>query len=141
GIGSSHGTSPPVIQPGEWALAAISFPSAARLSTSDTMSFNVKAPPAASSSFNAAAIEVTQANLSGSAIRGGVRNTTGKMVTGPVIVDVYCFDEASKPVYTQGGSTSGAAGDLAPNATEPFQINISGQLCPSYLVGASGHHR
>ncbi|MBO0732054.1 MAG: hypothetical protein J2P57_22530, partial [Acidimicrobiaceae bacterium] len=43
GIGSSHGTSPPVIQPGEWALAAISFPSAARLSTSDTMSFNVKA--------------------------------------------------------------------------------------------------
>ena len=140
GSGDSQETSPSVIKPGQWALAFIYFQSGVNLSSSDTISFNVKTSPADTSSYNTAAVQVTQANLSGSSITGGVQNTTGKVIVGPITVDAYCFDAAGHIVNEQGTFTSGS-GDLAPNATDSFQINFYEQPCPSYLVGASGFYQ
>lgn len=133
GSGDSQGTSPSVIKPGQWALAFIYFQSADGLTSSDTMSFNVSTSPADTSSYNTAAIQVTQANLSGSSVSGGVQNTTGQVVTGPISVDLYCFDAAGHPDYEQGTFTSGS-GDLAPGATDSFEITLYNQPCSSYLV-------
>jgi hypothetical protein len=144
GSGDSQGTSPSVIKPGQWTLAYIYFEPATSLSSSDTLSFNVNTSPADTSSYNTAALQVTQANLSGSSITGGVQNTTGEVVTGPISVEFYCFDAAGHPVYQQraftAGSTAGS-GDLAPNATDSFQTNFYDQQCPSFLVGASGYYK
>ena len=140
GSGSSQGTYPSVIKPGQWALAFIYFQSGDGLDSSDTMSFNVNTSSADTSSYNTAAVQVTQANMSSGSITGGVQNTTGHVVTGPISVDVYCFDANGHPTYEQGGFTS-SSGDLAPNATDSFQINLSDQQCSSYLVGASGYYK
>lgn len=96
--------------------------------------------PADTSSYNTAAVQVTQANMSGSSLTGGVQNTTGHVVTGPISVDAYCFDANGHPTYEQGGFTA-SSGDLAANATDSFQIDFSDQQCPSYLVGASGYYK
>jgi preprotein translocase subunit SecG len=141
GSGASQGTYPSVIKPGQWALAFIYFQSSDGLAPSDTMSFSVNTSQADTSSYNTAAVQVTQANMSSSgSITGGVQNTTGHVVTGPISVDAYCFDAKGHPVYEQGGFTSGS-GDLAPNATDSFQIDFNDQQCPSYLVGASGYYK
>lgn len=143
GSGNSQGTDPSTIQPGQWALAYIFFESAGGLSSKDTMTFSISTMPADTSSYNTAAIQVTQANLIGGNITGGVKNTTGHPVVGPISVDVYCFDSAGHPMNEQGGFTSGSAGssgNLAANATDSFQIDFYGQQCSSYLVGASGFY-
>lgn len=140
GSGASQGTFPSVIKPGQWALAFIFFESGNELDPSDTMSFRVNTSPADTSSYNTAAVQVTQANMSSGSITGGVQNTTGHAVTGPVSVDVYCFDANGHPTYEQGGFTS-SSGDLTPNATDSYQINFSDQQCSSYLVGASGYYK
>ncbi len=140
GSGDSQGTYPSVIMPGQWALAFIYFQSSDGLSSSDTMSFSVNTSPADTSSYNTAAVQVTQANMSSGSITGGVQNTTGHIVTGPISVDTYCFDSNGHPVYEQGGFTA-SSGDLASNATDSFQIDLSGQQCSSYLVGASGYYK
>jgi hypothetical protein len=138
--GDSQGTAPSVIQPGQWFLAFIYFEPGSGISANDTLSFSVNTSPAGASFYNTAAIQVTQANISGSSISGGVQNTTGQTVTGPISVDLYCFDSSGHPTLEQGGFTSGS-GDLAPNATDSFQISLYGQACPSYLVGASGYYK
>lgn len=140
GSGDSQGTSPSVIKPGQWALAFIYFQSGDGLASNDTMSFNVSTSPADTSSYNTAAVQVTQANVSGSSITGGVQNTTGQVVTGPISVDLYCFDAAGHPDYEQGTFTSGS-GDLSPGATDSFEINLYNQPCSSYLIGASGYYK
>lgn len=140
GSGDSQGTSPSVIKPGQWALAFIYFQSGNGLSSSDKMSFSVNTSPADTSSYNTAAVQVTQANMSSGSLTGGVQNTTGHVVTGPISVDAYCFDAKGLPFYEQGGFTS-SSNDLASNATDSFQIDLSGQQCSSYLVGASGYYK
>lgn len=138
--GSSQGTDPSVIQPGQWSLAFIYFSPGTAVAAGDKMTFNVKTSPADTSSYNTAAIQVTQANLSGTSIAGGVQNTTGHDVQGPISVNVFCFDASGNPTYTQGGFTSGS-GDLAAGATDSFQVDFYNQQCPSYLVGASGYYK
>ncbi len=122
GSGDSQGTSPSEIKPGQWTLAFIYFQSGDNLSPSDRLSFNVKTSPADMSPYNTAAVQVTQANVSGSSITGGVQNTTGKVVIGPISVDAYCFDASGHLVYEQGTFTSGS-GDLAP--TRPIHSRLT----------------
>lgn len=138
--GSSQGTDPSVIQSGQWSLAFIYFGPGTAVAAGDKMTFSVKTSPADTSSYNTAAMQVTQANLSATSIAGGVQNTTGHDVQGPISVNVFCFDASGNPTYTQGGFTSGS-GDLAAGATDSFQIDLYNQPCPSYLVGASGYYK
>ena len=138
GSGSSQGTDPSVVQPGQWAYAYIYFESGPA-ATDKLSNFTFNSSPADTSSYNTAPIQVTQANLTGTAIAGGVQNTTGHAVTGPISINAYCLDAAGNPTSTQGGFTSGSR-DLAPNAADSFQLDLYGQSCPSFLVGASGYY-
>lgn len=139
--GSSQGTDPSTIQPGQWALAFIYFEPGSALSTVDTLSFTFQSMPASTDSFNTATIQVTQANLSGSSIAGGVQNTTGHLVQGPISVHAYCLNSAGDPASEVGGFTSGLSGDLASSATDSFQLNLFDQECASFLVAASGYYK
>jgi hypothetical protein len=139
--GSSQGTDPSTIQPGQWALAFVYFEPGSALSADDTLSFTFQSMPAATDSFNTATMQVTQANLSGSSIAGGVQNTTGQPVQGPISVHAYCLNSAGDPTSMVIGFTSSLPGDLAPNATGSFQLNLIDQECGSFLVGASGYYK
>jgi hypothetical protein len=139
--GSSQGTDPSAVQPGQWAFAFIYFESGTALAANDTLSFGFQSMPASTDSFNTAAIQVTQANLSGSSIAGGVQNTTGHSAEGPVSVHAYCLNSAGDPKSVVGGFTSSSTGDLASNATDSFQLDLYDQSCPSFLVGASGYYK
>lgn len=138
--GSSQETDPSTIDPGQWGLSFIFYMPGTALAANDTLSFSFQTMPATTSSYNTAAIQVTQANLSGSFISGGVQNTTGHAVQGPVSVNVYCLNSAGDPTSTVGGFTSGSSGNLAVGATDSFQIGLYDQSCPSFLVGASGFY-
>jgi hypothetical protein len=139
--GSSQGTDPSTVQPGQWAFAYIYFESGTALAANDTLSFGFQSMPASTDSFNTAAIQVTQANLSGSSIAGGVQDTTGHPVAGPISVNAYCLNAAGDPMSVVIGFSSSSPGDLAPNATDSFQLDLYDQSCPSFLVGASGYYK
>jgi hypothetical protein len=138
--GSSQGTDPSTVQPGQRAFAYIYFQSGTTLAANDTLSFTFQSTPASTDSFNTAAIQVTQANLSGSSIAGGVQNTTGHPVQGPISVHAYCLNSAGDPTSDVTGFTSSSSGDLAPDATGSFQLDLNDLNCPSFLVGASGFY-
>jgi hypothetical protein len=138
GSGSSQGTAPSVVQPGQWAYAYIFFQSLPA-AASKLRGFTFRTSSVTTSFYNTAPIQVTQANLVGTAIAGGVQNTTGHKVNGPISVDVYCLDAAGNPANVHIGFTSGATSGLAPNATDSFQVGFDG-TCSSFLVGASGFY-
>lgn len=137
--GQSQGTDPSVIQPGQWALSFIHYDPGTSLAANDTLTFSFQTSPVSTTNYNTAAIQVTQANAVGTSIAGGVQNTTGHDVTGPISIDVYCLNGSGQPTYIQGGFTSGQ-GDLAANATASFQVDLYGRQCTSFLVGASGYY-
>jgi hypothetical protein len=139
--GSSQGTDPSTIQPGQWAFAYIYFEPGTALASNDTLLFTFQSMPTSTDSFNTAAIQVTQANLSGSSIAGGVQNTTGHPVQGPISVHAYCLNSSGDPTSDITGFTSSMSGDLAPNATGSFQLDLYDQRCSSFLVGASGFYK
>jgi hypothetical protein len=139
--GSSQGTDPSTVEPGQWALAYIYFESGTALNAHDTLSFTFQSMPASTDSFNTAAIQVTQANLSGSSIAGGVQNMTGHPVQGPISVHAYCLNSAGYPTSDVIGFTSSSSGDLTPGATDSFQLDLDNQRCSSFLVGASGFYK
>ncbi|MGH9121720.1 MAG: hypothetical protein ACRDYC_07200 [Acidimicrobiales bacterium] len=138
--GESQGTDPSVVQPHQWALAYIFYSPGTNLSADDRLTFGFQTSPADTSFYNTAAIQVTQANVSGTSITGAVQSTTGHDVAGPISVNVYCFDQSNNPTYEQGSFTAGS-GDLAAGAMDSFEIDLSQQVCPSYLVGASGYYK
>jgi hypothetical protein len=135
--GSSQGTAPAVVEPGQWAYGYIYFSPGTALAATDKLSFSFETSPATTQSYNTAPIQVTQANLSGTAIAGGVQNTTGQKVEGPISISTYCLNSAGNPTRVHSDFTSGS-GDLAPDARDSFQVDLYGQSCPSFLVGASG---
>jgi len=138
--GASQGTDPSTVQPGQWAFAFIFFDPGTKLAANDTLSFSFQTMPASTESFNTAAVQVTQANLSGSSIAGGVQNMTGHPVQGPISVHAYCLNTAGDPTSVVTGFTSSSSGNLAPDATDSFQLDLYDQSCPSFLVGASGYY-
>jgi hypothetical protein len=138
--GSSQGTDPSTVQPGQWAFAYIYFQPGTELAANDTLSFSFQTMPASTDPFNTAAIQVTQANLSGSSIAGGVQNTTGHPVQGPISVHAYCLNSSGDPTSAITGFTSSSSGNLAPDAADSFQLDLNDQSCPSFLVGASGYY-
>jgi len=138
--GSSQGTEPSTVQPRQWALGYIYFEPGTKLAANDTLSFSFQTMPASTDSYNTAALQVTQANLSGSSIAGGVQNATGHAVQGPISVHAYCLNSSGDPTSVVTGFTSSSSGNLAPDATDSFQLDLYDQSCPSFLVGASGYY-
>lgn len=139
--GASQGTDPSVVKSGQWAFAFVYFQPGSALAADDTLSFTFQSMPASTEAFNTAAIRVTQANLSGSTIAGGVQNTTGNPVRGPISVHAYCLDSSGDPASVAIGFTSTLSSGLTSNATDSFQLNLTDQKCSSFLVGASGYYK
>lgn len=140
GSGISQGTYPSTVQPGQWALSFVYYQPSTALAANDSLSFSFQTSPATTGFYNTAAVQVTQSNRSGTSIAGGVQNTTGRPVQGPVSIGVFCLNSAGDPVNEIGGFTSGGSGNLAVGATDSFQVDLIQTPCPSYLVGASGYY-
>jgi hypothetical protein len=136
--GTSQEVDPAQLAPGEVGLSFIYFQIGTPPPPKDaTYSFSAQTIPADKSSYNTASLKVTEANLSGGSIVGTGVNKTGKQVQGPYSVNAYCFDAAGHLLSTQG-SFADQSGDLAPNASASFTLNLYGTSCPSYLVGITG---
>lgn len=136
GSGSSQGTTPSQVRPGEVGLAYIYFDSAATIPDDADYDFQVTTSPADTSFFNTAALKVTEANVSGDAIVGGASNATDASATGPFSVDVYCFDGDKLIDQAIGFSDQDAA---APGDSVSFSVALYGQQCSTFALGVSGY--
>lgn len=136
GSGSSQGTTPSQVRPGEVGLAYIFFDSAATIPDDADYDFQVSTSPADTSFFNTADLEVTEANGSNDAIVGGATNATDANATGPFSVDVYCFDGDNLIDQATGFSDQDSA---APGDAVSFSVALYGQQCSTFALGVSGY--
>ncbi len=134
--GSSQGTTPVQVQPGEVGLSYIYFDNAASIPDDATYDFQVSTSPADTSFYNTAPLKVSEANLNGGSITGGAVNDTGAKTAGPFSVAVYCFDGDKLVDQTTGFSDQDAA---APGAAVSFSVPLYGTQCPSFVVGVGGY--
>lgn len=136
--GSSQGTVPAQVKPGEVGLAFIYFDGTAKLPPADAeYEFTVKTSPADQDGYNTAPLKVTEANLSGDAIVGAAVNQTGKSVEGPFSVDAYCFD--GDKVLSEHGDFTEQDGPIAADGQVTFSASLFGAKCPAFVVGVSGY--
>lgn len=136
GSGSSQGTTPSQVQPGEVALSYIFFDNADAIPDDADYDFQVSTSPADTSSFNTAPLKVTEANLNGGSIVGAATNASGADATGPFSVDIYCFDGDKLVDQASGFSDMDTA---APGASASFSVDLFGQECPVFALGVSGY--
>ena len=135
--GSSQGTVPAQVQPGEAGLAFIFFDGTAELPPADAeYEFTVKTSPADQSAYNTAPLKVTEANRSGDAIVGAAVNETGESLAGPFSVDAYCVD--GDKVLSEHGNFAEQDGPLAADGQVTFSASLFGADCPTFVVGVSG---
>ena len=135
--GSSQGTIPKQVKPGEAGLAFIYFGHGTQLPPADAeYEFTVKTSPANQDCYNTAPLKVTEANASGDAVVGAAVNQTGKSVEGPFGVDVYCFD--GDKVLGEHGDFAEQQGPTAPDGQVTFTANLYGANCPTFIVGVGG---
>lgn len=134
--GSSQGTTPSQVQPGELGLAYIYFDNAVAIPDGSEFEFTVSTSPADTSSFNSAPFTVTEANLVGESIVGAATNETGAETTGPYSVSVYCFDGDN--LLRETSDFAEQMDEIADGGTVTFSSNLYGDPCPMYTVGVSG---
>jgi hypothetical protein len=136
--GTSKGTSPTVLQPGEAGLVAVYFPADGGQPDPDldtsTLDYRLTSEPATAGSTSS--LQVEALSTASASLAGTVRNQLDQGVTGPFAVDVYCFSAADRLTYATHSFTQ-QAGVLAPGGTTSFQVGLVGVSCPRYLVGAS----
>lgn len=137
---SQTGSIPAQVQPGEVALDYIYFENVASMpDTGVTYDFTVRTSPANTSFYNTAPFKVTQADNNGSAIIGAAVNNTGKDLTGPYGVYVYCFDGNNLTNLVQDYATPD--GDLAAGGQAAFTVNLYDAKCDTYALGVSGYFK
>lgn len=137
--GASQGTVPAHVKPGEMGFSYLYLEDVKSLPDSGAQyDFRASTMPADNSSFNTAPLKVTQADNNGSAIIGSAVNSTGKPLSGPYAVDVYCFtDGALSSAGTMDFATE--TGDVAPDGTVSFSHDLYDSPCDSFVVGVSGY--
>lgn len=136
GSGSSQGTAPSVVQPGEVALSYIYFDNIESIPDDAEYEFSVSPSKADNSPYNTAALKVTEANLVGESIVGGAVNEAGGDATGPFSVSIYCFDGDQMAGHRTGYADQQEA---AEGATVSFSENLYSLSCPNFAVGVSGY--
>lgn len=135
--GSSQGTAPSQIQPGEVGLAYIYFDNGETIPAEGVeYEFNVETSAADTAFYNTAPMTVTESNVSGDAIVGAAENKTGANADGPFSVSIYCFEGDSIVSQTTGFTEQDS---LAEGATGTFTVSLYGDTCPTYAVGVSGY--
>jgi len=140
GSGASQGLTPPAVAPGEWAFGYVLFqgdvPSDAALDLT-------AAGETDDDFFGGVNATIVEHNLVpgdfGSNMLGIVANETEEEISGPVSVDLVCFDEAG----TVPLSTSRGYADLDPlpaGGTSSFSVGLLADApCPNFAMGASGY--
>lgn len=134
--GKDQGLKPNVVGPGQVVFGYVYF------------SINLQAPQGSIYSINATwtagssdeyrkDVKVTELNQLSDRIVGSVANPYNYTVSGPISVDVMCFDNNGQPLSTHGGFT--AQDSLGPNATGSFQISLYNESCPLFLIAAGGY--
>jgi len=137
GAGSSQGTTPSQVQPGEVGLAYIYFDNSAAIPADAEYEFTVSTLPIDTSSYNTAPLKVTEANLVGDSIVGGAANGTGAETIGPYSVSVYCFDGDS--LLSEFTTYAEQTGDVADGGSVTFSAPLYGETCPTFALGVSGY--
>lgn len=136
--GSSQGTQPAQIAPGEVGMAFIYFESGKSIPRSGVKyEFSAETTEADTAPFNTAPLVVVEANRNGAKIVGSATNKTGKKLTGPYGAEVYCF---------RGNDITGKTGDFAeenrevqPGGTVHFTVDLGNTPCKTFAVGVSGY--
>lgn len=136
GSGSSQGTTPSVVQPGEVALSYIFFDNLESIPDDAEYEFSVSPSQADTSPYNTAALKVTEANLVGESIVGGAVNKAGGDATGPFSVSIYCFDGDQMADLRNGYADQQ---DAVEGATVSFSENLYSLSCPTFALGVSGY--
>jgi hypothetical protein len=121
--GSSQGTQPAQVAPGEVGMGFIYFDAGNDI-------------PATGATYDTAPLAVGEANRSGSKIVGSATNKTGKKLTGPYGAEAYCFD--GDKITGQVGDFAEEDGDIGANATVNFTIDLYDTSCKTFAVGVSG---
>lgn len=135
--GSSQGTIPAVVQPGEVGLSYIFFENGESIPDGSEYEFDSSSSRAAATPYNTAPMTVTESNVAGDAIVGTAVNNTGEPTVGPYSVQVYCFEGDN--IVDQ--MTSYAEQDaLVDGATGTFTVSLYGAACPSYALGMGGYY-
>lgn len=135
--GTSQGTIPAQVAPGEVGLSYIFFENAEAIPAKTEYEFTAETTEADTSSYNTAPLKVTEANLVGDAIVGGATNETGATITGPYSVAIYCFNGNKIVSYTSDFAEPD--GDLEDGGKVTFTADLYGDKCASYVVGIGGY--
>jgi hypothetical protein len=136
--GSSQGTQPAQIAPGEVGMAFIYFESGNDIpDTGATYEFSPETSEANTESYNTAPLAVGEANRNGTKIVGSATNKTGKPLTGPYSVEVYCFN--GNNITGQRGDFAEESNDVQPNGTVHFTVDLYDTPCRTYALGVSGY--
>ncbi|NAZ16764.1 hypothetical protein GT020_11925 [Glutamicibacter soli] len=138
GSGTSQGTTPSQIQPGEVGLAYIYFENAEDFPKGTDYEFKAKTPPADTSFYNTAPFAINEVNFIGESIVGSATNRTGAAATGPYRVSFYCFDDG-KMAHQSTDYAAESDQDVADGESVSFSTKIYGHECSEYVVGVSGY--
>ena len=135
--GSSQGTTPSQVQPGEVGLAYIYFDNSAEVTDDAEYEFTVSTSPVDTSSYNTAPFKVTEATLVGESIVGAATNETGAEAIGPYGVSIYCFDGDN--LVSQLGTYAEQSDEIADGGSVTFSENLYGDACPTFALGVGGY--
>ncbi|ROS75163.1 hypothetical protein EDF24_2605 [Curtobacterium sp. PhB130] len=135
--GSSQDTIPAQVQPGEAGFGYIYFEDTSSIPESGVQyDFKASTSPANTSSYNTAPLTVTQADNNGTSIIGTAANKTGKPLTGPYSVGIYCFNGDALSASTLDYATE--TGDIEADATVSFSHDLYDTPCDTFAIGVSG---
>jgi hypothetical protein len=140
GSGDSQDIEPQNVLPGEVAFGMVYFETV--VPTGSNLSGLSVTYQSGSSSFDVD-IQVTQANyIAGqygdNTMTGSVVNKTKTATGAPIETDAYCFSPSGTFLSVTPGFMSGNGG-LAGGQSGGFSDTGVASICPTYLVGASGH--
>jgi len=137
GTGSSQGTIPAQVAPGEVGLGYIFFENAGALPGNAEYEFAVETSPVDTTSYNTAPLTVTEVNVVGQAIVGSATNETGASTEGPYSVAMYCFAGNDLAWYTS--SFTEQDGPIEDGGIATFTVDLYGDTCAKYVIGVDGY--
>jgi hypothetical protein len=140
GSGDSQDIEPQNLLPGEVAFGMVYFETA--VPTGSDLSELGVTYDSGTSGFGID-VQVTQANYipgqyGDNTITGSVTNTNKTTATAPIETDAYCFSMTGTLLSVSPGFMSGNGG-LMKGQSGGFSDDGIAAICPTYLVGASGH--
>lgn len=133
--GSDQGFKPKYVAPGEIAMGYVYF-SDASLPQDAKVEYEIKSY-GADPDEETGDLEIIECNVVENRIMGMFKNTGNKKVTGPISVHAFCFDQDSNFLSIHMDFTD--KDDAEPGDTIPFQVSLSDDACPVYLVAGSGY--